>query len=109
GCQRRLRGTRVEREKQLAPGDALALREVRRLDKAAGARPDLDALGGLEATGEFVPVRDVLLERGRDRYLRRRRRGGRGLAGRAGGECCSGNGCAEEQFQVVMHIRAPGE
>src|SRR5690606_14867703 len=63
GSQRRLRGARVEREKQLATGDALAFSEVRRLDKAAGARTDLDALGGLEATGELVPVGHVLQDR----------------------------------------------
>ena len=64
--------TRIDDEQQVALAHRAAFGEVHALDVAGDARPHFDGLDGFEPAGEFVPLRDVALERGRDGHLRRR-------------------------------------
>ena len=63
--------TRVDDEQQVAFTHRAALGEVHALDVAGDARAHFDRLDRFEPAGEFIPLRDVALERGRDGNLRR--------------------------------------
>ena len=52
-----LERTRIDAEQQLAFLDARAFGELHRVDEAVDARPDLDAVDGLQAAGEFLASR----------------------------------------------------
>jgi hypothetical protein len=68
---------RIDGDQQVAGLDQRALTEVHRLHRAGGARTDVDALHGFEASREFVPGRDFALDDRRDGHGRRLRRRGR--------------------------------
>ena len=59
----------VDGEQQVALLDGAAVAEMHLVDVAGDAGPDLDALHGLEAAGELVPLGDAAGERRRHGHL----------------------------------------
>ena len=79
--QRSAVGPRVDGEERGALADELAIGEVDACDRTGNLRAHFDAVAGLKATDEFIPLGDFLLQRRGNRHHGRRWCGGRsGLA-----------------------------
>jgi hypothetical protein len=68
-------GLRLDGEQRSALLDVVAVGVADRLDEALHAGDEIDRIDGGHVAGRFEILRDLLLDRGRDRDLRRRRCG----------------------------------